>query len=163
MHPDELRRPQPSTGYGTVVTVGSRETPPSSRGMASRRPKFRYRYLMLPVQASLVALVLLPLSGTAWCRPTHLVNSTPAAEAVMHGRNVQYAVRFDGPVDHAQSRLEILRDGHVVALLHPLLDSAPDVLFASAPAPGGYTLHWTVKSMTGVDTSEGLIPFSVAP
>ena len=95
----------------------------------------------------------------------HVVKSTPTAEAVMHGRNMEYVVYFDGPVDHVQSRLEILRDGHLVETLHPLLDSAPDVLFAStpAPAPGGYALHWTVKSMADGDTSEGMIPFSVAP
>ena len=83
-------------------------------------------------------LVLLLISTTsARARPMHVMSSTPAAEAIMHGRNAQYVVRFDGPVDHAQSRLEILRDGHVVQHLNPLLDSAADVLFASAPARAG--------------------------
>ena len=82
----------------------------------------------------------------------------------MHGRNAQYVVRFDGPVDHAQSRLEILRDGHVVQRLRPLLDSAADVLFASAPAPqpGRYMLHWIVKSVPDGGVTDGMIPFSVA-
>ena len=81
-------------------------------------------------------LVLLMMSITsASARPMHVLASTPAAEAIMHGRNAQYVVRFDGPVDHEQSRLEILRDGHVVERLNPVLDSAADVLFASAPAP----------------------------
>jgi methionine-rich copper-binding protein CopC len=94
----------------------------------------------------------------------HVLASTPAAEANMHGSNVQYVVRFDGPVDHAQSRLEILRDGQVVKRLNPLLDSAADVLFAStsAPEPGHYVLHWMVKSMPDGDASDGMIPFSVA-
>ena len=120
---------------------------------------------MLQVRASLSALVLLMLAGSAWGRTMQVVASTPAAEAIMHGRNMQYVVRFDGPVDHVRSRLEILRDGHVVEVLHPLLDSAADVLFASAaaPAPGNYTLHWTVNSMADEETSEGVIPFSVAP
>ena len=119
----------------------------------------------LRVRASLIAFVLVMLSGGAWGREMHVVTSAPAADAVMHGRNMQYIVRFDGPVDHLQSRLEILRDGHAVELLHPLLDSAPDVLFASAPtpAPGRYALHWTVKSMADEETTEGMIPFSVAP
>jgi hypothetical protein len=79
-------------------------------------------------------------------RPMRVVNSTPSAEAIMHGKNAQYVVRFDGPVDHEQSSLEILRDGQVVERLHPLLRSAPEVLFASAPAlePGRYVLHWSV-------------------
>ncbi|MCW3473713.1 copper resistance CopC family protein [Limobrevibacterium gyesilva] len=120
---------------------------------------------MLRVRASLVALVLLTLSASAWGRPMHVVTSMPAAGAVMHGRNVQYIVYFDGPVDHVRSQLEILRDGHVVKVLHPLLDSAPNVLFASAPAPepGDYTLHWAVRSMADKEMSEGMIPFSVAP
>ncbi|MDR3531644.1 MAG: copper resistance protein CopC [Rhodopila sp.] len=111
------------------------------------------------------ALVLLTLAGSAWGRQMQVVTSTPAAEAVVHGRNIQFAVRFDGPVDHVRSRLEVLHDGHVIEVLHPLLDSAPNVLFASssAPAPGGYTLHWAVKSMADEETSEGMIPFSVAP
>ncbi len=83
----------------------------------------------------------------------------------MHGGHAQYVVRFDGPVDHAQARLEILRDGQVVQRLNPLLDSAADVLFASAPTPGPghYVLHWIVKSVPGDDISDGSIPFSVEP
>jgi hypothetical protein len=94
----------------------------------------------------------------------HVLSSTPSAEAIIHGRNAEYVVRFDGPVDHAQSRLEILHDGHVVQRLNPLLDSAADVLFASAPAPapGRYVLHWIVKSVPDEGDSDGMIPFSVA-
>ncbi len=110
-------------------------------------------------------VLLLMSTEAAPARPMHVLASTPAAEAIMHGANAQYVVRFDGPIDHAQSRLEILRDGHVVARLDPLLDSAADVLFASAPAPepGHYVLHWTVKSIPDQDDSDGMIPFTVAP
>jgi methionine-rich copper-binding protein CopC len=109
-------------------------------------------------------VVLLLSTGSAQARPTHMLSSTPSAEAIMHGRNAQYVVRFDGPVDHTQSRLEILHDGHVVQRLDTLLDSAADVLFASAPAPepGRYVLHWIVKSAPDEGASEGMIPFSVA-
>ena len=120
---------------------------------------------MLRDLASVIALVLVTFSWSAWGRQMQVVTSAPAAEAVIQGRNMQYAVHFDGPVDHVQSRLEILRDGHVVQSLHLLLDSAPNALFASAPAPepGHYALHWTVKSIADQETSEGMIPFSVAP
>ena len=109
-------------------------------------------------------VVLLVSATVAEARPVHLLASTPAAEAILHGRNAQYVVRFDGPVDHAQSRLEILRDGQIVQRLDPLLDNAPDVLFASAPAPepGHYVLHWIVRSVTDEDVSEGMIHFSAA-
>jgi hypothetical protein len=55
-------------------------------------------------------------------------------------------------------------NGNVVERLHPLLDSAVDVLFASAPAlePGRYVLHWSVKSIPDQDDSDGTIPFAVA-
>ncbi len=114
--------------------------------------------------ASACAIVILIFAEAAVARPMHVMNSTPAAEAIMRGDNAQYVVRFDGPVDHAGARLEILRDGQVVQQLHALLDSAPDVLFASAPAlqAGKYTLHWHVRSMSDQDDSDGMIPFSVA-
>ena len=112
-----------------------------------------------------ILALLLVSTEAASAHPMHVLASTPAAEAIMHGTNAQYIVRFDGPIDHAQSRLEILRDGHVVERLNPLLDSAVDVLFASAPAlePGHYELHWTVKSIPDRDDSDRwMIPFSVA-
>lgn len=97
-------------------------------------------------------------------RPTHVLSSTPVAEAVMHGDNAQYVVRFDGPVDHAEARLEILHHGQVIARLTPLFDSAVDVLSASSAAlpPGHYVLHWSVRSVPDQDVSDGTIPFSVA-
>ncbi len=115
------------------------------------------------VVGCMVLAFLATTPGAALARPMHVLSSTPAAGAVMQGRNAQYVLRFDGPVDHAQSRLEIVRDGHVIQVLHPLLDSATDVLFASAPgpAPGDYVLHWTVKSIPDGDDSEGTIAFSV--
>jgi len=111
-----------------------------------------------------ISLLLLLSAEAAQARPMHVMNSTPAAEAIMRGDNAQYVVRFDGPIDHAHARLDIVRDGQVVEQLHALLDSAPDVLFASAPAlqSGKYTLHWYVKSMPDQDDSDGTIPFSVA-
>ena len=111
-----------------------------------------------------ILLLLLMSTEAAPARPVHVLASTPAAETIMHGANAQYVLRFDGPIDHAQSRLEILRDGHVVERLNPLLDSAVDVLFASAPAlePGHYVLHWSVRSIPDQDDSDGMIPFSVA-
>jgi hypothetical protein len=117
----------------------------------------------LVVACSVLVLNLMS-SSIAIARPMHVLSSTPDAEAIMHGRNMQYFVRFDGPVDHVQSRLEIVREGRLIQVLHPLLDSAPDVLFASSPAPpaGHYVLHWSVRSMRDGDSSEGMIPFSVA-
>jgi hypothetical protein len=100
----------------------------------------------LRTHLAVVCAMLVPLllsTAPASARPIHVLASTPAAETIMRGEHAEYVVRFDGPVDHAQSRIEILRDGHLVESLHPLLDSAPDILFASSrlPASGHYTLH----------------------
>lgn len=47
----------------------------------------------------------------------------------------------------------------------PRLESAPEVLFARAPTlpAGDYDLNWRVKTMTGVEVTQGNIPFTVKP
>jgi methionine-rich copper-binding protein CopC len=110
--------------------------------------------------------VLLGLTcGPAAADQRQVHDTTPAAEAIVDGRNAQYVVRFDGPVDHAAARLEITRDGKVVVSLPVLLDSAPDVLFSSGPAlpPGHYNLHWHLGAGAGADAGDGEIAFSVRP
>lgn len=90
--------------------------------------------------------------------------SVPAAEAIIEGRHAEYVIRFDGPVDHLASRMEIVQSGQVVKSLTLRVDSAPNVLFASgeAPAPGHYQLHWEARSRDGMEVASGDIPFSVA-
>ena len=114
------------------------------------------------IQLLLVALALSPCVSIA--RPVMVRESRPAAEAIIHGRHAEYVIRFDGPVDHAASRLQIMQAGRVIQSLTPLMDSAVDVLFASgeAPSPGRYVLHWETRSVDG-DKSSGDIPFAVAP
>ena len=113
----------------------------------------------------LVPVALLLTCGLAAASPPQLRESMPAAEAVLDGRNLQFTIRFDAPIDHAASRLEITRDGNVIRTLHPLLDSAPTVLFAAGEAlpPGRYSLHWHVGAPFGGEVAEGDIPFSVQP
>ena len=88
----------------------------------------------------------------------------PEADAIIHGRHAEYIIYFDGPVDHAASRLQITQTGRLLQVLNPLLDSAIDVLFASGEAPpeGRYLLHWEARSIEG-EASAGDIPFTVAP
>ena len=95
----------------------------------------------------------------------HVRESAPAAQAIIHGRHAEYVIRFDGLVDHAASRIEIVQAGRVIQSLPPLLDSAADVLFASGevPAPGRYVLHWQARSAVDGIVSDGDIPFTVAP
>lgn len=120
------------------------------------------------MRQALLALVPVALAlncGIAAARAPQLRDSTPAAEAILDGRNQQYVVRFDAPIDHAASRVEVTQDGAVVQSLHPLLDSAPTVLFAAGKAlpPGRYMLHWHVGAALGGDVADGEIPFTVKP
>ena len=114
------------------------------------------------IRLSLMTLALWPSLVAA--RSLHMRESRPSAEAVIQGRHAEYVIYFDGPVDHAASRLQITQSGHLVQELHPRLNSAVDALFASGEAPpaGQYFLHWEARSMDG-DISQGDIPFSVAP
>ena len=106
----------------------------------------------------LVPVALALTGGIAAASPPQLRDSRPAAEEFVDGRNQQYVVRFDAPIDHAASRMEVRQSGYVVQSLHPLFDSAPTVLFASGTAlpPGRYTLHWHVGSAFGGDVAVSL-------
>jgi methionine-rich copper-binding protein CopC len=117
---------------------------------------------MRRVQCAVAALMLWPCIAAA--RPMQMRESRPSAGTIIHGNHAEYFIRFDGPVDHAGSRMQITQSGHVVQTLRPRLDSAVDVLFASgeSPSPGRYMLHWEARSMDG-DVSNGDIPFDVAP
>jgi hypothetical protein len=104
-------------------------------------------------------------SGVAVAGSLHVRDSKPAAETIIVGRHAEYVIRFDGLVDHAASRMQIVQSGRVVQSLTPLGDSAPDVLFASGetPSPGHYLLHWQARSADDGVVNSGDIPFSVAP
>lgn len=104
--------------------------------------------------------VLLGFIGPAHAQELRVLESAPQANAVIDGRSSAFYVRFSRPVDHQDSRLAIKRDGRIIEVLHPRLESAPEVLFARAPtlAPGRYSLHWLVG---GSPQADGEIPFTV--
>lgn len=103
---------------------------------------------------------LLGAAGSAKAQELRVLDSAPKADAVIGGRSSAFYVRFDRPVDHEDSRLTIKQDGRVVEILHPRLESAPEVLFARSPTlqPGNYKLHWLVG---GASQFDGEIPFTV--
>jgi methionine-rich copper-binding protein CopC len=92
-----------------------------------------------------------------------MMETSPAAQAIVDGNHARYVVRFDGPVDHRGSRMEITQGDHVVRTLTPLLNAAPEVLFASSPRlPAGvYQLHWSAKSLPDGDFTDGFIEFTI--
>jgi methionine-rich copper-binding protein CopC len=103
---------------------------------------------------------VLGMAGTATAQKIRVLDSTPKANTVIGRRSSAFYVRFDRPVDHEDSRLAIKQDGKVIEVLHPRLESAPEVLFARAPTlpPGRYSLHWIVG---GTPQFDGEIPFTV--
>ena len=117
--------------------------------------------------AGLLLAILVAWPGSGAAAALRVVDSVPAAEATIPGRHKEYFryfIRFDGPVDHVASHIEITRSGHVVDSLAPRVDTAVDVLFAfgRTPGPGPYVLHWRAVSTSG-EVSTGDIAFSVAP
>lgn len=107
-----------------------------------------------------LAIGVLGLSRTANAQDVRVLDSAPKANAVIGRRSSGFYVRFDRPVDHEDSRLSIRQNGKVIEVLHPRLESAPEVLFARAPTlpPGRYSLHWIVG---GSPQFDGEIPFTV--
>jgi len=125
----------------------------------------RHRHLTLG--ASLLLAALAAWSGASAAAALRVLDSVPAANATISARHEEYFryyIRFDGPVDHLASRIEVTRSGHVVDSPVPLVETAVDVLFAfgKTPGPGAYVLHWRAVSTNG-EASSGDIAFSVAP
>jgi methionine-rich copper-binding protein CopC len=132
------------------------------RGLGwKRRPVMMSRRLAIVALPS-VTVLSAPVLGWA-AEDCVMMDSSPAANAVIARRSSEFFVRFDRPVDQIHSKLDIMRDGKSVERLHPRLESAPEVLFARAPTlpAGDYKLHWSVRTMTGAGATQGDIPFTV--
>jgi hypothetical protein len=115
---------------------------------------------MIARRGLLAAAGIVGLATAARGQELRVLESAPRANAVIGPRSSGFYVRFNRPVDHQDSRLAIVRDGQVIEVLHPRLESAPDVLFARAPTlpPSRYGLAWRVGGDPQLD---GEIPFTV--
>ena len=72
--------------------------------------------------AGLASAALLGALAPARADDVRVMQSMPAASAVIGGRSSEFFVRFDRPVDHIHSTLAIMRDGKLVEQLHPRLE-----------------------------------------
>lgn len=89
-----------------------------------------------------------------------LMQSTPRHAARLPPGEHTLTLRFNSRVDHARSRLTLLRPDRSAAVL-PLLPGSDAVLSASATlAPGAHTLRWQVLALDGHIT-RGEVPFAV--
>ncbi|WP_376088075.1 copper resistance protein CopC [Roseomonas sp. CCTCC AB2023176] len=81
----------------------------------------------------------------------------------MDGRRQEFRIRFNQPVDHGASRLEVVRAETVLRSLRPRLGASPDTLYANTGGlpPGDYVLRWTAWSSRGGAGLMGDLAFSV--
>ena len=93
-----------------------------------------------------------------------VVETMPAKDGTLSSAEGDYFVRFDRPVDHIHSTIDIKQDGKTVQTLHPRLKSEPNVLFARAPnlKPGKYVMHWSVPAANGSTVYQGDVSFSIS-
>jgi methionine-rich copper-binding protein CopC len=93
-----------------------------------------------------------------------VIETMPAKDGTLSSVGGDYFVRFDQPVDHIHSMIDIKQDGKVLETLHPRLKSEPNVLFARAPnlKPGKYVMHWSVPAANGSTMYQGDVSFSVS-
>ena len=119
----------------------------------------------MPPRAPSLAILLTLLAAPAptVAQAMRMVESRPVAHTAMDGPGREVWVRFSAPVDHAGSRLLILRDGEVVRTLRPRLNPAPDVLSAvtGGLAPGPYVLRWEARPRPGGPVETGTLEFTV--
>jgi len=105
----------------------------------------------------LIAMLLLTLAVAPVANADDLkvLETGPAANAVLDSVSDGFFVRFDRPVDHINSRLLVKRGSEVVEMLQPRLQSNPNVLFARASTlpPGKYTLQIWQETL-GIATRE---------
>src|SRR5215475_1089242 len=129
---------------------------PSRRFRGGERMSSRRQLIALLSAAGITGA----MARRAHADECRVMESHPAASAVIQGRSSEFFVRFDRPVDHIRSTLAITQDGKLVERLTPRLESAPEVLFARVPtlAAGDYKLHWAVRTIAGTNVVEGDIP-----
>jgi methionine-rich copper-binding protein CopC len=113
------------------------------------------------IMALTFAVASLPWSG-CWARPMSVLESFPMVDQIMDGTATSFSIRFDGPVNHATSRLTLVTP-HGARTLHARLDSEPNTLFTVVGIlpSGSYELRWEARAMDG-EVSKGTIPFKVS-
>jgi methionine-rich copper-binding protein CopC len=106
----------------------------------------------------------LAVPSHACAQAIKVVETGPAANAVIDRLPDGVFVRFDKPVDHIHSMLLIKHGDTTVQTLHPRFKTEPQVLFANAPPlpPGDYTLAWSVITLEDKHVAQGEVPFTIA-
>jgi methionine-rich copper-binding protein CopC len=161
--PPERRKIQPDAVEMRAPSPMTATTYPPARPVRDGEPK---RLLGNARATTLAAAVILSASlwsGDCSAGAMALMESYPVVNEIMDGSATSFALRFDGPVDHARARLMLVTPAGARPL-HARLGGEPNTLFAAVGklAPGAYRLTWKVRAPDGA-LSSGEIPFAVAP
>jgi methionine-rich copper-binding protein CopC len=109
----------------------------------------------------MIAAMLLVHPDRAWAHAV-IVDSTPVANGVVKGPELEIKLRFNARIDGGRSKLTLISpDGNARAIALAQ-QTSPDLLMAKAAhlVPGKYQLRWQVLASDGHIT-QGSIPFSV--
>lgn len=110
---------------------------------------------------ALCALGLLLLAPRLALAHAHLVSSTPAADATVHGPNVTIELRYNSRVDGQHSvLLLVMPDNRTRTLPLDHQSAATNLNTHAALKPGRYTIRWQALSTDG-HLTRGEIPFTV--
>src|SRR5438094_8133007 len=105
-------------------------------------PAGRYGIAMISraLAAALGAMAAFSLAGAS-ARAMGLVEQRPAVNEIMQGSGLAFALRFDQPIDHQRSSLELVTP-RGTRMLRARLGAEPNTLYSAVGqlAPGEYTL-----------------------
>jgi methionine-rich copper-binding protein CopC len=113
---------------------------------------------VVPTLFVALAVLLLPRLALAHA---HLLSSTPAASATVHGPKVAIELRYNSRVDGQRSTLTLVMPDSSTKQLTLDSQSGPANLNAHATLqPGSYTIRWQALATDG-HINRGEIPFTV--
>jgi methionine-rich copper-binding protein CopC len=105
-----------------------------------------------------LALTILPHSARAHAI---LEDSTPAIGASVIAGPMDLRFRYNSRIDHARSRLTLIRPDHSRDTIPILPDGPPDIILCHLDlTPGDYVVRWQVLAVDGHIT-RGDVPFVV--
>jgi methionine-rich copper-binding protein CopC len=111
------------------------------------------------MRAAGVAVILGATSAPTYAQ-TALVGSAPAAGAKVSVGEFAFHLRFNGPIDHEQSRLTLMHpDGSAEYLVIARAGQPQDLNALARLTEGAYVLRWDVRPI-GAPAASGSLSFT---
>ena len=114
---------------------------------------FRFVFVML------FGVLLMPAGALAHAI---LLQSQPAAQSSVAAGKIDMSFRYNSRIDHARSRLTLIRPDRRESVLNIVPSGPPDIVQTSVEltSPGAYVVRWQVLAVDGHIT-RGDVPFTV--